>query len=104
MEQSGQGSSERDVEAPENLFSPGPLYSPTARAHGTEGSVILGSLIDAQGCPGKAEVRQGLPHDLDHNATAAVRWWVFEPARADGRPVTVVYNVTIHFSRPGPGD
>ncbi len=35
--------------------------------------------------------------DLDTAAMDAVRRWTFEPAKMDGKPVAVLFNLTVNF-------
>ena len=40
---------------------------------------------------------KGLSHGLDQAAVDAIRQWTFEPATIDGKPVPVIFNLTIRF-------
>lgn len=88
---------EGDVQRPEILFQTPPQYTPEARKAVTQGTVILESIIDEDGCVRKMNVLQGLANGLTDAATRAVREWVFKPATLEGRPVKVYYVLTINF-------
>lgn len=82
---------------PVQLSGRQPHYTELARRTGTEGVVILEAIIDKQGRVSKVRVLKGLPMGLDTEAVAAVQSWIFEPARLDGRPVSVYYTLTVNF-------
>ncbi len=86
-----------DVLPPVKRHAPPPRYPEIARAARIEGTVELEAVIDATGSVTELRVIKGLPLGLDQAALDAVRRWRFEPATYDGRPVAVLYNLTIHF-------
>ncbi len=47
--------------------------------------------------PHNIKVRRGLDPGLDENAVKAVQQWRFEPAKENGRPVTVGATVVVQF-------
>lgn len=85
------------VSRPQVVHHVKPVYSGAARAANVEGSVILESLIDEEGCIQKVRLLQGVHPDLDQAAQDAVGQWVFQPARMDEKPVTVYYVLTVGF-------
>jgi TonB family protein len=85
------------VSKPEKIFGPPPVYTERARQEGIEGTVILETIIDEEGCVQGVRVLRGLDPDLDEAAQRAVRRWVFRPAVFQGQPVKVYYSLTINF-------
>jgi protein TonB len=75
-----------------------PSYTAIARRAGEQGVVILDAVIDTSGRVTEIDVLRGLRFGLTESAVRAVRTWRFEPARLNGRPVAVRYNLTIRFA------
>ncbi len=88
---------EGDVTAPRAIHKELPLYTEVARKERVQGLVILRLLIDDTGKVTEVEVLKGLPYGLTQTAIDTVKKWQFEPARHDGKPVSVLYNITINF-------
>jgi len=86
-----------DVTAPRVIYQPDPEYSEKARAAGHQGSCILRLIVGPDGKPRDVSVERGIGMGLDEKAVEAVRAWVFEPARKDGKPVAVQINVEVSF-------
>lgn len=74
-----------------------PTYPPLAIAGHIGGNVVLDALIDADGSVRDVKVVSG-PVLLQQAAINAVRQWKYEPARLDGRPVSMHVSVTVKFS------
>jgi periplasmic protein TonB len=74
-----------------------PRYTELARRAGTQGVVILEAVIDKQGRVTNVRVLKQLKMGLDEEAVAAVKEWVFEPARIGKQPVAVYYTLTVNF-------
>ena len=87
-----------DVLPPVKIHAPPPRYTEIARKTRTEGLVILEAVIDADGRVTDLRLIQGLPMGLEEAAIQAVREWRFEPATCNGKPVAVLYNLTINFT------
>ncbi len=62
-----------------------------------EGKVIVEATIDATGNVTRVRVIQSLPLGLTQAAVDAVKTWRFEPATYSGKPVPVLYNLTVYF-------
>ncbi|HYC90191.1 MAG TPA: M56 family metallopeptidase [Thermoanaerobaculia bacterium] len=75
-----------------------PVYTEAAKREGIYGIVIVEASINERGTVDSARVLKGLPYGLDQAAVDAIRQWTFEPATIDGKPVPVVFNLTIQFS------
>ncbi len=87
-----------EVAAPAKLHAPPPVYTEIARKARIQGIVIVEAIIDKQGNVTNVKVLKGLPMGLDQAAVDAVKKWKFEPATLpDGRPVDVIYTLTVNF-------
>jgi protein TonB len=86
-----------DVTRPEKLTAPPPVYTELARRGRVQGTVIVESVIDAEGNVTKTRVLKGLPMGLDQVALDAVQKWKFKPATLKGEPVKVYYTLTVNF-------
>ena len=86
-----------DVKPPKKLQAPNPQYTEIARKARIQGVVIVEAIIDKTGNVTNVKVLKGLPMGLDQAAADAVRRWKFEPATLNGKPVAVIYNLTVNF-------
>ena len=86
-----------DVAPPVKITSPPPQYTEIARKARVQGVVIVEAIIDKQGNVTNVKVLKGLPMGLDSAAADAVKKWKFEPATLNGKPVAVIYNLTVNF-------
>ena len=86
-----------DVTAPRAILKEPPLYTEIARKERIQGLVMLRLVIDETGEVAEVEVLKGLPYGLTDSAIEAVEKWQFEPAQHAGKPVSVLYNITINF-------
>jgi TonB family protein len=76
---------------------PDPVYPAAALAAGLRGAVILQVVVDRQGRAGNPLAIESPAAALTYAAAEAVRGARFEPARLDGRPVAVYYDLRIDF-------
>lgn len=74
-----------------------PQYTPEAKDSKTEGTVILGVEISAEGQARNITVKKGIDAGLDQNGVDAVKQWRFAPATKDGKPVAVFATIEINF-------
>jgi len=75
-----------------------PMYPEAARKARTQGAVVLGLTIGADGQVLDVAVLQAQPDGLTEAAVAAVKTWRYEPARtSSGKKVPVELTVTITF-------
>ena len=74
-----------------------PDYPSDARLRELEGSVVVETVIDEEGNPTEVRVVRGLLDSMDAAALEAVRKWRFQPATRHGKPVRVVFRVTVDF-------
>ena len=82
-----------------------PKYTAEARKARLSGIVIVEARIDEAGRVTDAMAVKPLPFGLSEAALDAVKQWRFEPGTLDGKPVPVVFNVTVNFkleSAPAP--
>lgn len=86
-----------DVQAPERVHYVAPQYTEIARRVRLEGMVVLEAIIDRQGRVDQVRILKGLGFGLSEEAEKAVRQWRFVPSTMDGKPVAVVYNLTVHY-------
>jgi TonB family protein len=86
-----------EVTAPVALEKSRPAYPPEAKELKYQGRVVLRMVINEEGKIEDVEVVEGQPHGLTEAAVAAASTWRFEPALHQGKPVAVLYMVTINF-------
>lgn len=86
-----------EVEPPERIRYVEPRYTELARKVRVEGHVILQATIDARGDVVDVQALKGLSMGLTEAAVAAVEQWKFRPSAVDGRPVSVLYILTVNF-------
>lgn len=86
-----------DVRAPVKIFAPPPVYTEHARRARVSGLVIVEAVIDKTGRVTGVSVLKGLPLGLDRAAVDAIGEWRFQPATLNGKPVSVLYNLTVNF-------
>jgi len=86
-----------DVKPPEKLVAPSPQYTEIARKARIQGVVIVEAIIDKEGSVTNVKILKGLPMGLDTAAADAVQKWKFKPATLNGKPVAVIYNLTVNF-------
>ena len=85
------------ISAPEAISAPDPEYTEEARRAKTQGTCILGLIVDTAGRPRDIRVVRGLGYGLDAKAIAAVQQWRFHPSMKDGMPVDVQIRVEVAF-------
>jgi TonB family protein len=85
------------VSAPKAIFQPDPEYSEEARKVKQMGVVVLSVVVGPDGNPRDIKVIRALGMGLDEKAIEAVKKWKFEPARKDGKPVSVLVSVQVDF-------
>ena len=58
---------------------------------------MIEMIIDEDGCVREASVRQSTKKKLGTAALEAVRQWVYQPIKVDGKPVRARHFVTFNF-------
>lgn len=86
-----------DVKPPVAITRVEPAYNELARRARTSGIVIVEAIINANGDVTDARILKGLPFGLDEAALTAVRKWKFKPGTLNGRPVPVIFTLTVRF-------
>ena len=80
------------------LNNPKPTYPPLSRRLREEGKVVLRVLIGTDGTAEQAEIRSSSGYErLDQAALQTVLRWRYVPARRNGVPETMWFNVPINF-------
>ena len=79
-----------------------PVYPSAARKAGVGGDVVLQVVVERDGTIGSVFAVQEGPLGLTTAATDAVRRWVYEPARLEGRPIAVMKTVRVRFQAAAP--
>jgi TonB family protein len=84
---------------PASSHSRGPaeLYDRSAE-HRVEGDVWVEAVVLPDGTVWEACVRRSLHADLDVEALAAARRWLFAPGRREDQPVPVLVTIELSFS------
>ena len=86
-----------DFKAPNKIHTVKPLYTEIARKARIEGVVILETVIDKNGRVRDTTVLKGLPFGLTENAVKAVQQWRFEQPVMNGKPVDIIFVLTVRF-------
>jgi protein TonB len=85
-----------DVTPAKLLSSVGPVYPQLAKNQRVSGDVKMDALIDATGRVTTMKVVSG-PALLHQAAMEALRQWKYQPAKLDGKPVSMHLTVTLQF-------
>jgi TonB family protein len=96
------GSAEAPFTKPELLSHTKPEYSNGARKARVAGSVILETVLGADGRVTRARALKGLPFGLTASSVDSVCNWKFKPATRDGAPVEVYYVLTVNYQVEDP--
>jgi TonB family protein len=86
-----------DVKAPNRIHMVDPNYTDDARKARVSGVVIAEIIVNESGRVVEAHILKGLPFGLSASAIDAVKQWRFEPGTLQGKPVAVLYAVTVNF-------
>jgi TonB family protein len=73
-----------------------PEYPEPARQAGVQGTVVLDTVVSAEGAVTQVKFVSG-PEALSQAAMDAVRWWRYEPYFVNGQPATVETTVAVDF-------
>jgi TonB family protein len=63
-----------------------------------QGKVLLWLVVTESGEVAVIQVRKPMGMGLDEKAIAGVQKWRFKPAKKDGKPVTVAFNLEVNFN------
>jgi periplasmic protein TonB len=86
--------------APKLIHKTDPEYTKEALEAKIEGTVVLVTVIGANGVPEDIRVVKGLGYGLDEKAVQCLETWRFNPALKDGQPVPVKAQVEVTFRLP----
>jgi TonB family protein len=77
-----------------------PEYTSEAKAAGIQGTVILSTVVLADGAVGEVKIAKSLDSvlGLDQQAVKALKQWTFKPGTKDGKPVPVRVSVEMTFT------
>ncbi len=87
-----------NITEPERLSGPNPLYPEAARRARIQGVVVLECTIGKSGKVTNVNVLRGLPLGLTEAAESAVKKWTFKASTLNGKPVEVLYILTVRFN------
>ena len=87
-----------NITEPEKLSGPNPVYPEAARRARIQGVVVLECTIGKQGDVQEVKVLRPLPLGLTEAAVDAVKKWKFKPSTLNGKPVEVLYILTVRFN------
>jgi periplasmic protein TonB len=80
------------------LNNPKPAYPPLSRRLREEGKVVLRVLIETDGTASRAEIRSSSGYErLDQAARQAVLKWRYVPARRNGVPEAMWFDIPVNF-------
>jgi protein TonB len=88
-----------DVKAPIKVKQIPPVYPELARKARIQGVVIVEAVIDREGNVIRAKVLRspGAHFGFDQAAIDAVKQWKFKPGTQNGKPVDVIFTLTVIF-------
>ena len=86
-----------EVKAPVVINRVEPKYPEEYRLARISGIVIVEAAISETGTVGDVRLLKSVAPEMDMAAIHAVRQWTFQPATQDGKPVPVLFNLTINF-------
>lgn len=92
----GATKAEGEIKPPRMIKDVLPVYPEEARQARIEGVVILAVRMDINGRVKNTKILKSIPQ-LDQAAKDAVKQWVYEPLLLKGKPVEVVFTVTVRF-------
>ncbi|MDH5706046.1 MAG: TonB family protein [Candidatus Aminicenantes bacterium] len=91
------GQSDVDIIMPTPIRRIKPIYPEKCKKEKIEGTVVLEIKIDAEGNVIDAKILKSVHPDIDKAAMEAIKKWKYKPVLKDGKPVPVVFAVTINF-------
>jgi TonB family protein len=88
---------EGDVKPPKLVKKVDPVYPDEARKEGISGVVLLSVRADKEGRIEKIKIVKS-PHELLSKASVeAVKQWKYEPMYIKGKPMPIIFTVTVNF-------
>lgn len=86
-----------NVKPPERIHHVLPRYTEVARRARIEGTVVLETVVNKNGEVTQVKVLKPLSFGLEDEAVKAVKQWRFKPSTLNGKPVDVLYVLTVYF-------
>jgi hypothetical protein len=91
-----------DIVPPKRISGEPPHVPEAERESGSPGDIVITAILDATG---RLTSAYRVAHEsaltdytsLVVSALESMREWRFEPAKMDGRPITIYYSLTIHY-------
>jgi protein TonB len=87
-----------DMTRPQIVSRVQPQYTELARRARLQGTAIVEAVIDEEGRVRDVRILKSLGMGLDRAALDAVAQWRFTPATLNGRPIKVLYTLTVNFA------
>ena len=87
-----------EVSPPERTHYVKPRYTEIARKARIQGIVVMEAVIDKKGRVSETKVLRDLPFGLSDEAVKAVNQWTFKPSTLNGKPVDVIYVLTVRYT------
>ena len=87
-----------NITEPKKISGPTPIYPEAARRARIQGVVVLECTIGKDGRVQNVKILRGLPLGLTETAVDAVNKWKFEASTLNGKPVEVLYILTVRFN------
>jgi len=87
-----------NITEPIKINAPRPKYPEAARRARMQGVVVLECTISKTGNVKSVKVLRGLALGLTQAAVDAVNKWKFKPSTLNGKPVEVIYILTVRFT------
>jgi protein TonB len=96
----GAGTAAAQTTTPKLVKEVKPEYTPEARAAKIQGTVLLETVVLADGTVGNVKVFRSLDakFGLDQQAVIAVKQWLFTPGMKDGQAVPVTVSIEVSFN------
>jgi len=91
------GQPDVDIIMPTPIRRITPIYPEQCKKDKIEGTVVLEIKIDAEGNVIDSKILKSVHPDIDKAAIEAIKKWKYEPVLKNGKPVPVVFGVTINF-------
>ena len=86
-----------DVKPPRLITKVDPVYPEEAREEGISGVVLLSVRADKEGNVDSIKILKSPHRLLSHAAVDAVKQWKYEPMFIKGKPMPIIFTVTLTF-------
>ncbi len=92
-----------EITPPKKISAPQPDYPPGKRIAGIAELIVIQAVVGTDGTTRNPSASTEDDPLLVYAALEALRHWTFEPARLEGEPVAVYWNLTVNFKLGGCG-